>query len=256
MGDSNPDAGLQSPKGRKRLYSDYGKGLGFGGTAGGDYSLCGDMNESAFVNGMDMSVDFDFMDSDKRSVMSRVNNLGRRQSQEVKTRFFGKSTKDYHSGAIKEDCIFSNIRNLNYTKEDLTDEVIFVSNEGTKFTKRDVYWVRRFQNAWRLRAFKNLTMKIVRQQIQMRKETLEAEHRRNNRRNLAMAVQVQNQNALRKGSGGYETNPRAYNGGISKPNGLASGGLAGNSVRTVDRNSNETEIKSSKGFWSKFRKKS
>lgn len=82
MSDSNPDEGLQGLKGRKRLYSDYGKRLDFVGTGNKDYSLCGDMNESAFVNGMDMSLDFDFMDSDKRSVMSRVNNLGQGQSQE------------------------------------------------------------------------------------------------------------------------------------------------------------------------------
>lgn len=91
--------------------------------------------------------------------------------------------------------------------------------------------------------------------MQFKKETLEAEKRRNNRRNLAMAVQVQTEKAHHTGNGGSPTNPRAYNAGISMPDGLKNVGLAGNSqldsaksVRTVYRNSNETEIKSSKGF--------
>lgn len=91
--------------------------------------------------------------------------------------------------------------------------------------------------------------------MQFRKETLEAEQRRNNRRNLAMAVQVRTQNAHHTRNGGSPTNPRAYNGGISMPDGLTNVKLAGNSqldsaksVRTVNSNSNETEIKSSKGF--------
>jgi len=92
--------------------------------------------------------------SDTQSVLSQVNRLtGIKDSPK---RFFGRNTKQViDSNQISNVCIYGNIRNLEFSKDDDDyDTIVFISEEGTKFTKKDVYWVRRFQIAWRLRQFK------------------------------------------------------------------------------------------------------
>ena len=123
-------------------------------------------------------ITFDEIESlDNRSVMSQVNKLA--DTKKKSQRFFGKSTNDIiESNQVSSVCIYGNIRNLEISKDDCSNEVVFISPEGTEFTKKDVYWVRRFQNAWRLRQFKALTMKICREQMNFRKQKENAAKRR------------------------------------------------------------------------------
>lgn len=137
-------------------------------------------NESAFVDGIDITVNFDMLSCDNISMMSQANKLNK---NDIGKRFFGKKTKDLDSKQIKEASIYSQIRNIKFVDGEDMDQVIFISTEGTEFRKKDVYWVRRFQNAWRLRQFKNLTMKIVKERIRFRKEQEAADLRRKKRNN-------------------------------------------------------------------------
>ena len=138
------------------------------------------INESQFVDKMDMTVNFDLLNmSDTKSNYSQANNLVKNS---LNQRFFGKSTKKkVDSKQVNDNCIYSQIRNIKFNPDDDMNEVIFISSEGTEFKRKDVYWVRRFQMAWRLRCFKKLTMKIVRERIRFKKEQELAEIRRKNR---------------------------------------------------------------------------
>ena len=135
-----------------------------------DISLGG---ESFIANLIDISVNQD-LDCDTRSLMSQVNVQATDGSKP--SRYFGNRVDNL--GEIKNECIFSKITNVNTDGHLDPSEIVVVTDDGTKFTRREMQQVRKVQNRWRQFLFRKLTLKIVRQQIQFKKDLKRADDSR------------------------------------------------------------------------------
>lgn len=135
-------------------------------------------NESQGVLDNQSEIAIDLLENDDtQSLLGQRNRLGSNGEENKDKRFFGRKSKRL-SEEITDDCIFSKIRNLELNKNDLKSETIWTSPDGKAFTDKDIYYVRKFQNVWRMKLFKRLTMKIVRAQMEFKREHLQAARRR------------------------------------------------------------------------------